>query len=254
MNIKGIKGIEDTLLDYPGKPAVIVYFHGCSFRCGFCHNVGLVLRDDDPDIPWKNALEAIKDRINLIEAVVASGGEATLNPGLPGFLHMMKEMELLTKLDTNGSRPGVIKKLLGEKLLDYIAMDVKHVLEPEKYAMAAGCDAKASFSGRLRANKRMAESFNVKVIEESMEIIKESGIDYEFRTTVVSGMHERADILNIARYLEGSKRYTLQNFASREEHISPDFVGREGFPADELKEIAEECSKFVPMAIRGLSK
>ncbi len=233
MEIKGIKGIEETLIDYPGYPAVIVYFHGCNFKCGFCHNVGLVTGPEDPDIIWPRLREEIIGRINLVEALVVSGGEPTLNNGLTDFLGFAKELELLTKLDTNGSRPQVLKRLVEEGFLDYIAMDVKHTLDAKKYAAAAGA------------------AVNLKALAESISLIREGKVDYVFRTTVVPELHQREDILNIARTLTGAKKYVLQAFVPREEHIDPLYIEKKEFPPEELKAWAEECSQYLPTEVRG---
>lgn len=236
MDIKGVKGIEETLIDYPGHPAVIVYFHGCNFKCGFCHNVGLVTGPEDPDIIWPRLREEIIGRINLVEALVVSGGEPTLNNGLTDFLGFAKELELLTKLDTNGSRPQILERLIAEGFLDHIAMDVKHTLDAKKYAAAAGV------------------TVDLKALAESISLIREGEVDYVFRTTVVPKLHQREDILNIARMLTGAKKYVLQAFVPREEHIDPLYIDRKGFPPEELKIWAEECSQYLPTEVRGDKK
>ena len=236
MDIKGIKAIEETLLDYPGHPAVIVYFHGCELRCPFCHNVGLVTREDRPDVSWAKLKGEVTSRVNLVEAVVASGGEPTLNPGLADFFGWMKEMELLTKLDTNGCRPEVLGRLLAEGYLDYVAMDVKHALEAKRYAAATGFTA----------------SFEISCVKESIDVILQGEAEHEFRTTVVPGLHRKADILSIARHLEKAKKYVLQQFVSRPEHIDVAFVDKEGYPGEQLRAWAEECSAYVPTEVRGL--
>jgi len=267
MNIEGIKGLEDTLIDYPGNPAIIVYFYGCNFRCGFCHNIGLVTREDGPDIPWPKVQELIADRINLIEAIVISGGEPTINPGLEDFLRYAKDLELLTKLDTNGTQPQVIERLLEENLLDHIAMDVKHELNRRYYVATGmgnlgqtvvGADPSlsdeetvgAALCGRPRAHQRAAH-VDLGSIKQSIDLIKNSGIDYEFRTTVMPNLHEPEEVINIARQLQGAKKYVLQNFVAREEHIDPAYVERKGFAEDELKAMAKKCSEFVATEIRG---
>ena len=233
MPIRGIKSIADTLIDYPGKPAAIIYFFGCDFRCGYCHNPGLVSREEAPDMPWARLIEEISGRVNLIEAVVVSGGEPTLNPGLPEFLRAVKEMELLTKLDTNGSFPEVIRELVGEGLLDYVAMDVKHLLHADRYCEVTGTMA------------------DVERIAESVAFIKKSGIEYEFRTTVVPGLHAPEEIVEIARYLRGSRKYTLQNFVPRKEHVEMGYMQKKGFERDEIESIREKCSEFVPTEVIG---
>ena len=247
--IRGIKGIEDTLIDYPGKPAAIVYFQGCDFRCPFCHNAGLVVREDGRDIPWSKLKDMLTQRINLIEALVVSGGEPTLNPGLEDLLGYAKELELATKLDTNGTRPEVIARLAAEGFLDYISMDVKHRLKQEPYSRAVGL--KVGDKHCVLPRERQLAVFDIQVIKQSIKLIQSSSIDCEFRTTLVPGLHTRKDALEIARSLEGKGRYTLQNFCSRDEHIAPSYVGKDGFPEEELRAWAVECSEFIPTEVRG---
>ena len=236
MDIKGIKGIEETLIDYPGHPAIIVYFHGCEFRCPFCHNVGLVTREEEPDLSWPKLKGEVASRINLVEAVVASGGEPTLNPKIADFFGWMKDIELLTKIDTNGYHPETLRCLLAEDYLDYVAMDIKHSLEPRRYAAATG------FSSGLDIGR----------VRDSIEAILESDASHEFRTTVVPGLHKREEVLSIARHLEKAKRYVLQQFVPRQEHIDMAFTEMKGYPGEELAAWAKECSKYVPTEIRGV--
>ena len=185
-----------TLIDYPSKVAAIVFTISCNFRCRFCYNTRLV----DPRL--LNTNEIIKEddffgfldtRIGKLSAVVITGGEPTLQRDLIPFAKKIKEMGFLVKLDTNGTNPGVIKKLLSKKLVDYIAMDIKNDLSNKAY------------------EKIVKIGYDIKKIKESIKIIINSGIDYEFRTTASPGV-TKENIISIAKYISGAKKYYLQEF------------------------------------------
>ncbi len=156
--------VKFTLIDFPSCPAAIVFTQGCNFRCRYCHNPELVYPHlfTEP-MPEKEIFDFLKRRQGTLEGVVVSGGEPTLHEDLPQFLAKVKALGYKTKLDTNGTRPEVLKKLIAEKLVDFIAMDLKAPLE--KYALITGVDTNAA------------------VIEQSISIVKNSGLAYEFRTT-----------------------------------------------------------------------
>ena len=174
MKIHGINGL--SLLDYPGRMACTIFTGHCNFRCPFCHNGTLVLNpDSQPLKPEEELFDLLKNREGRLEGIAITGGEPTLNKDLPEFCRKIKEnFNLSIKLDTNGSLPEVVKALVSEKLVDYIAMDIKAA--PDNYAAAVGLP-----------------SFDMGVIFDSTDFIMESGskelIDYEFRTTVVGGIH-----------------------------------------------------------------
>jgi pyruvate formate lyase activating enzyme len=236
LEIRGIKGIEETLIDYPGHPAVILYCQGCNFKCGFCHNVGLVNGPEEPDIIWARLREELIGRINLVEALVVSGGEPTLNQGLTDLLGFAKELELLTKLDTNGTDPQQLDRLLGEGFLDLVALDVKQRLNAKKYAAAAGV------------------AVDLDVVKESIAILRRDKATHIFRTTVVPRLHTREDVIAIARELAGAKKYILQPFVPREDHVDPEYAGQHSFSIEELTEWAEQCSDYLPTEVRGSKK
>jgi pyruvate formate lyase activating enzyme len=188
-----------TLIDYPGKLAATVFTVGCNFRCSFCHNPELVLPEKFPPL---NNLEAeffqhLSKRKGKLEGVCITGGEPTLQPDLLDFIKKIKQMGFLVKLDSNGSQPEILKKIIAEKLVDFIAMDIKN--SPAGYKRAIGLD------------------FEIKKIRQSVKLIMESGIDYEFRTTVVPGIHSEKDFEKIGQWLSGAKAYYLQEY--RERHI-----------------------------------
>ncbi|MDD2753385.1 MAG: anaerobic ribonucleoside-triphosphate reductase activating protein [Candidatus Portnoybacteria bacterium] len=183
-----------TLIDYPGKVAATVFTVGCNFLCPYCHNPELVdpaKISRQPKVAEKEILEFLATRQGLLEGVCITGGEPTLFSDLPEFVKKIKEMGFLVKLDTNGSSPQALEKLLAKKLIDFIAMDIKAPLE--KYKKVAG-------------DKVILEN-----IQRSTELVR-SAPDYEFRTTVLPSLHSKKDILSIGRWLQGAKKYYLQQF------------------------------------------
>ena len=215
MKIYGLQKM--TLLDFPGRVACTVFLGGCDFRCPFCHNYELACGKAEPVMEEDELYAFLEKRRGLLDGVAVTGGEPTLSRGLPDLLRRVKQMGFLTKLDTNGYHPEILKKLLGEGLADYVAMDIKN--SPEKYAMTAGL-----------------EKIEMDRILESIRVLMESGTDYEFRTTVVSQLHEAQDFEEIGRMIRGAKRYFLQQFTDRDSVpfgnlTAPDQAQMEAFAA-----------------------
>lgn len=183
-----------TLLDYPGHMAVTLFSAGCNFRCPFCHNALLVTEiPDDPGFTEEEILSYLEKRKGLLDAVCFTGGEPTLQPELETFMRKVKEKGYLVKLDTNGSNPAKLKKLVGEGLVDYVAMDVKNA--PARYAETAGLP-------------RM----DLAPIEESIRYLLTRPVDFEFRTTVTEEFHGVDEIRAIGEWIQGAPRYFLQAF------------------------------------------
>lgn len=193
MNIASFQ--KFTLLDYPGKIATTVFTVGCNFRCSFCHNPELVLglqstvHGNDSE---KEFFKFLKSRKGKLEAVCITGGEPTMQKDLLEFIVKVKKMGYLVKLDTNGMRPDVLKKTLDMKIVDYVAMDIKNSLKNYEKTVCAKVDLDR--------------------IKMSAEMIMNSKIDYDFRTTVVPGIHRDKDFDDIALWIGGAKRYFLQRF------------------------------------------
>ncbi len=185
-----------TLIDFPHRTSGVVYFSGCNFRCPFCHNSGIVLGKEEK-IETSNVLDFFKSRKGLLEGVVLSGGEPTLHEGIFDFARKLKDMGYLIKLDTNGNRPDVLKKLVKEKLVDYVAMDFKNSLK--KYGETVGI-----------------ENFDVSEVKESIHFLLSGKIDCEFRTTVVGNFHEKSDFEEIATILNPESKYFVQAFVDSE--------------------------------------
>ncbi len=192
MILAGLQKI--TLIDYPDKVACTVFSYGCNFRCPFCHNPELVSEKllEKNVVLEKDFFEFLKKRKKMLDGVVITGGEPCIQKDLFSFCKKIKGGGFLVKVDTNGSFPEVLEGLLNEGLVDYIAMDIKSSLDSYK-ELSGGFD---SFEKILR----------------SIEILKNSKIDYEFRTTVVKGLHSEKDIEEIGRMVEGAKNFSLQNF------------------------------------------
>jgi len=229
-----IKGLQKTtLIDYPGKVACTVFFAGCNFRCGFCYNKDLVFNSKNlKEIKEEDVLAFLKQRKKWLDGVVIGGGEPTMSKELPLFLKKIKDMGLLAKLDTNGSMPGVLNKLLEEGLVDYIAMDIKAPLEKNSYKKATGI-----FS-------------DVEKIKESIRLLANSGIEHEFRTTVVPAIHEKEGITQIAKQIKGAKKYVLQMFEAKSSLIDKTLEKTKPYSHEEMEEIRKSCSRFVPTELR----
>lgn len=194
-------------MDYPGKIVTTAFSGGCNFKCPYCHNWELVENGPDLEtIPAEEVLCFLEKRDSMVDGVCVSGGEPTIHKRLPEFIKRVKDMGKLAKLDTNGSNPDMIRELLEKNLLDYIAMDVKCAMD--KYSLLTKCG-----EGVLPK------------LSESMELIKESGIDYEFRTTLTREYNPMEDRYLLAELVSGSKTYALQKFRVPEgdfgEKLSP---------------------------------
>ncbi len=210
-----------SLIDYPGKISAVIFVQGCNFRCPYCHNRELVLPEYFSfSLQEEEILEFLENRKGKIEGVVITGGEPTIFPDLPDLLLKIKRLGYYIKLDTNGSNPQMIKLLIERKLVDYIAMDVKAPLE--KYKEITGVNA------------------DTEKIASSIKLIKSSGIEYEFRTTVIYGIHTYADILKICNLIKGSERYVIQNFYPSENLVDKSFQTKTGFLKEELARIEKK--------------
>jgi len=222
MEIGGLQ--KTTLIDFPGRLAATVFLCGCNFRCPWCYSRELVLPEEikkQPKISQKSFFNFLKDKKGLLEGIVVCGGEPTIHPDLPDFIKKIKKMGFSVKLDTNGSSPQMLAKLIKEKLIDYVAIDIK--LPKEKY-------------------KEVLDA-NPENIEKSIQILKNSGINYEFRTTVVPTVHAKEDLIQIAKWLNGSKRYYLQDFRP-EKTIDPEFEKIKPYSEEYLLEIKKAISSF----------
>lgn len=228
MNIAGVQKV--TLLDYPGKVACEIFTQGCNFECPFCQNSGLIPITNTGEFSEEEIFEYLNLRKNILDGVVITGGEPTVQKDLKGFIKKIKDLGLLVKLDTNGGNPKVLQELIDEDLVDYVAMDIKNIFN--KYNITAG------------------KKINLDNIKKSIEILKASKIDYEFRTTIIKEMHSLDDIISICK-LVGNAKYYLQNFEDSENVIDHSL---HGFSREELLFIDKYLKDVFPnVEIRALS-
>lgn len=218
---------KTTLLDFPGKVACIIFTTGCNLRCQYCHNSDFVLPEKIKEIkdfiPEEIFFNFLKTKFWLLDGVVICGWEPTVQKDLVDFCKKIKDMWFLVKLDTNGQNPEVLKELLKKNLLDYIAMDIKWDYDNIEDLLWVKYDKEKYF--------------------ESIEIIKNSGIDGEFRTTLIKHYHSLEDFENIVKQITGAKKYFLQNYIWGNT-LKQDFVG-ESFTSKELVEFKETATRYV---------
>ena len=209
MNISGLQ--KTTLLDYPGHVAATIFLGGCNFRCPFCHNMNIVKGIETEIIENDEVMLFLNKRAGVLDGVCITGGEPTIYNDLPDFIKRIKKIEkpngnkYLVKLDTNGTNPEMLEKLLADELIDYIAMDIK--ASEEKYALVSG------LSMRSDSNE---EKELINTIKKSIYIIMNSGIDYEFRTTIVSQFHDEETVHGVGKLIKGAKAHFLQSFTDSE--------------------------------------
>ena len=234
MNISGLQKM--TLLDFPGKVACTVFLHGCNFRCPFCHNAELLEGSLDPVMSREEFLSFLSKRKGLLDGVCISGGEPTLTAGLKELMTEIKAMGFATKLDTNGSRPKVLKELVEAGLVDYVAMDIKN--SPERYAQTCGIS-----------------KVDLSAIEESITFLLSGAVESEFRTTVVSPLHSEASVEEMGRWLHNLagnkpvKKLYLQPFVDRDTVV---FSGLQTPDSSQIARFAELLKPFVlEVFVRG---
>ena len=230
MNIQGLQKM--TLLDFPGEVACTVFLGGCNFRCPFCHNFGLVTGQVSSTVSEDEFFKFLAQRRGLLDGVAVTGGEPCLQPDLPDFLKKIKQFEMDVKLDTNGSRPDMLEQLVEQRLIDYVAMDIKS--SQDGYVRAVGL-----------------EELDLVPIEASVAMVMSSGIPYEFRTTVVDGIHTEKDFEDIGKWLTGSEKYVLQPF------VMSDAVPDDTLSAPSIEKLERYRSIVMPfiehVEIRGIA-
>lgn len=227
---------KTSLIEYPGKISCIIFLAGCNFRCRFCYVPHLVLPAKINKIKLVDTKEIflyLRKNKKLIDAVVFTGGEPTINKELPLFIKKIKKMGFLVGIETNGTNPKMLFELIKNKLVDYIAMDIKTRLEFHSYKNIVQKLTKKTFEN----------------VKKSINIILSSNIDYEFRTTLVKELHTKEDIIEICKALNGAKIYYLQNFKKFNETLSKEDFSP--FEEKEIKKIVEEGRKFVNIKFRG---
>ena len=230
MRIGGLQKL--TLLDYPGKVACTVFLSGCNLRCPYCHNPALVLPEQSnaPGIPESEVFAFLEQRKGKLDGICITGGEPTLQPELPGFLEKLRGLGYSIKLDTNGTNPGMLNRLLHDGILNYVAMDIKN--SPSRYAETCGG---ADVLSKVR---------------ESADLLLNSPTDYEFRTTVCKPLHTEKEMEEIGRWLRGAKRYFLQPFVDTGDLVSG---GVQAHTQDELTRLRQAVLPGIPNTqLRGI--
>lgn len=229
MKICGLN--KTTLLDYPGCVAATAFAGGCNFRCPFCHNGDLVLHSAKmKEYSEEEILAFLNKRKNVLEGVCVTGGEPTLYSDLPEFIAKIKAMGYKVKLDTNGSNPKMLKRLVEGKLVDYVAMDIKAPVS--------------------EYNKVCGVQVDTESVQQSVAFLKQGVIPYEFRTTVVKELHTKQDILEIGQWILGAENYYLQSYRETDENICKGFSAME---KEELFELEEKLNKYIKnVKVRGV--
>ncbi|MDD3127921.1 MAG: anaerobic ribonucleoside-triphosphate reductase activating protein [Candidatus Methanomethylophilaceae archaeon] len=232
MKISGF--LKTTLLDWDGKVACTIYLAGCNFRCPYCHNQGLVLNPGEAeDIPLDSILEYVESNSDFLDGVVISGGEPTLNKDLPDLIKKLRGLGMKIKIDTNGTMPDVLDDLIGAGMVDFIAMDVK-----------------APLDGRY--SSVTDTTVDVADIRRSIRIIMDSGVDYEFRTTVVPILIKPEGMEDIFREIRGAKRYRLHQFRPKN-CLDENLTALDPYPESVLMDMAEKAKAYVrDVRIRGI--
>jgi pyruvate formate lyase activating enzyme len=233
MNFKGWR--RTSLIEYPGKICTVLFTGGCNFRCPFCYNGDLVDHPETlPDIPEDQIMSYLAENRRLYQALAVTGGEPTLQPGLPSFLAGVKSRGLAVHVETNGTHPEMLRHLLDAETVDYISLDVKAPLEPARYAEAAGTEDVELFDK----------------VRESVELLKGSGdLDYAFRLTVVPELHTEERVLALGEQLAGGKRFVLQQFVPKEA-LDPAMRKRKPYPKNFLEQLARRINEKLPCTLR----
>lgn len=232
MQIKGF--IDISFSDWDGKVSSVIFLPDCNFRCPFCYNKSLVLQSEAmPTIPYERIKKYLEANRKWIDGVVVTGGEPTEHKDLPDLCSELKGMGVHVKVDTNGTNPAVIDKLIEDKLVDYVALDLKAPLTDEEYSKTSGVKA-----GRVLDR-----------LKGSIQILLGNKVDYEFRTTVVPTLHCVDDVQRICQAIKGCRKYALQNYKSDVETIDPVFQDLKPFSAAETEVFFEAARKIVPNTI-----
>ena len=230
--------IPVSFIDYPGKVAAVIWTPGCNFRCPFCYNVGLVLNQSSlPSFSETEILNYLQKEKDFLDGLVVTGGEPTLQPDLIDFLIKVKDKNLPVKLDTNGSQPEILRKLINQGLVAYVALDIKAPLQPEKYGQVSGVDVVS----RSR--------FLSKVIT-TIDLLADSGVEYELRTTIAPDLLSEDDFLEIGRFCKERKkqdvfpgRYVIQNFFPTQT-LNPEFAVKKSWKKSRLEALQERMKPF----------
>ena len=242
LDIRGF--IDMSLIDWDGKVCSVIFLPGCNFRCGFCHNSPIIV---NPHLllqfSFEGVLEYMTEHRDFIDGLVITGGEATLHPELPEAIKIVKEKGFLVKLDTNGSNPNMLEKLLKEKLIDFVAMDLKAPLIPALYLKTINIFSEVDLEGKP------PETLTDK-IKKSLSLLKSASIGYELRTTVVPTFIDEGEIFAMAQSLQGMKKWVLQQFVPRET-LDKNLSDIKPYSEAKMREFVEIGKRYLPTIGRG---
>lgn len=231
MNIAGLR--KTSLIDYPGNICATVFLPGCNMRCPFCHNPGLVEYTKEVCIGITAFVDFLKRRIKVLDGVCITGGEPTLQGDLLNLVRQIKTLGLKVKLDTNGTNLAMLQELINLGYVDYVAMDIK--------------GARDKYLDIVRA------SINMEDIDKSVEVLKNSTIDYEFRTTVVPGLVMLEDLIDIAKWLSGARLYVLQQFRPTKPLLDPSFEETKPYTSEQIQAVISLVRPYVQeVMVRGM--
>ena len=232
MEIKGFIGV--SLVDWDGKVSSVIFLPGCNMRCPFCYNTKLVLNPKEmPTISFEEIQNYLKKHEDWIDGVVITGGEPTIQEDLPILCEEISKMNLAVKVDTNGTNPSMIRNLLEKGLINYVAMDVKAPLTEDAYSKASGVNTATL----------------LKSIDETIGTLLESGVEYEFRTTLVPTMHGASDIEKVCEKIKGCRKYALQNFKVDVETIDSNFQNLKPFSNAEVENLFKTAKNLIPNTV-----
>ena len=224
-----------SCVDWDGKVSAVVFLPNCNFRCPFCYNTALVLNPENLETkPFEEIRQYLRENKGWLDGIAITGGEPTINEKLPDFCKQIKELGLGVKLDTNGTNPAMVERLVEEALVDYVALDVKAPLNVEAYSKAVGVDAR-----NLLAN-----------VEKTIRTLLKDSVDYEFRTTLVPTIHTEEDMEQICSKIKGCKKYVLQNFLGDVETLNPELKNVKPFSSAEMERFLELAKKTVPNTLQ----
>ncbi|MCX8021843.1 MAG: anaerobic ribonucleoside-triphosphate reductase activating protein [Syntrophorhabdaceae bacterium] len=222
-----VKGfIETSFIDWKGYLSSVLFTGGCNFRCPYCHNPDLVLNPDTlEDVPHGYIFSTLRKYKVWVERVVITGGEPTIHKNLKNFIKRLKKEGFLIKLDTNGSNPYVLKDLVEDKLIDYVAMDVKGPID--RYSRWCGVE------------------IDTERIRESINFLLEGHVDYEFRMTVVPFLHQEEDVYDVAQDIKNAERFNIQDFKSIKNILDNTYSSVKPFPEEMMKRIRRKATEIV---------
>jgi len=223
IEIKGF--LETSFVDWAGKICSVLFLPYCNFRCPYCHNHPLVIHPEQfPSIPWEDILNRLREFQDWIDGVCVTGGEPTFHTDLPRFIQEIKKHGFSVKLDTNGSNPHMLEQLLKAKSIDFVSMDVKAPLDPFSYRRSAGTGV------------------DLQAIQKSIDLLKKGEVEFEFRMTVVPGLHREEEIRSLGQQLGVGRRFILQNF-NPDNPLDPSLKHVPPFAPEALKKMQKEIQE-----------